>query len=103
MHICKSIYESDKTLEDVEKEQIELKRDLGRIKQGDSKDKSQEQEKIINNVKNFYNPREEVIQMFNDYDKNTSRNIYDSKEGTGLRILTSKQMLQRLTIALAQI
>ena len=33
-----------------------------------------------------------------------SRNIYDSKqEGTGLKILTPKQMLQRLPIALAQI
>ena len=32
------------------------------------------------------------------------RNIYDSKqEGTGLKILTPKQMLQRLLIALAQI
>ena len=33
-----------------------------------------------------------------------SRNIYDSKqEGTGLKILTPKQMLQRLPIALPQI
>ena len=33
-----------------------------------------------------------------------SRNIYDSKqEGTGLKILTPKQMLQRFPIALAQI
>ena len=33
-----------------------------------------------------------------------SRNIYDSKqERTGLKILTPKQMLQRLPIALAQI
>ena len=32
-----------------------------------------------------------------------SRNIYDSKqEGTGLKILTPKQMLQRLLISLAQ-
>ena len=33
-----------------------------------------------------------------------SRNIYDSKqEGTGLKVLTPKQMLQRLPIALAEI
>ena len=33
-----------------------------------------------------------------------SRNIYDSKqEGVGLKILTPKQMFQRLPIALAQI
>ena len=42
--------------------------------------------------------------MFNDYARNMSRNIYDSKqEGTGLKILTPKQMLQRLPIALPQI
>ena len=32
-----------------------------------------------------------------------SKNIYRSKQGTGLKILTPKQMLQRLPIALAQI
>ena len=41
--------------------------------------------------------------MFNDYVKNMSKNIYESKQGTGLKILTLKQMLQRLPIALAQI
>ena len=41
--------------------------------------------------------------MFNDYAKNMPRNIYDSKKGTGLKILIPKQILQRLPIALAQI
>ena len=41
--------------------------------------------------------------MFNNYAKNMSRNIYESKQGTGLKVLTPKQMLQRLPIALAQI
>ena len=41
--------------------------------------------------------------MFNNYAKNMSRNIYQSKQGTGLKILTPKQMLQRFPIALAQI
>ena len=42
--------------------------------------------------------------MFNNYARKMSRNIYDSKqEGSGLKILTRKQMLQRLPIALAQI
>ena len=41
--------------------------------------------------------------MFNDYANKMSRNIYESKQGTGLEILTPKQMLQRLPIALAQI
>ena len=41
--------------------------------------------------------------MFNDYAKNMSKNSYESKQGTGLKILTPKQTLQRLPIALAQI
>ena len=41
--------------------------------------------------------------MFNDYAKNMSRNIYESKQGKGLKTLTPEQMLQRLPIALAQI
>ena len=32
-----------------------------------------------------------------------SKNIYESKQGTGLKIRNPKQMLQRLPIALAQI
>ena len=99
MYIFKSIYKSDITLEDIEKEQIELKKDLGGIRQGDPKDKSLEQKKTIDNIKNLYNSREEVVQMFNDYAKNMSRNIYDSKQGTGVKIITPKQMLQRLAIA----
>ena len=66
MHIFKSIHKGYTALEDIEKEQIELKRDLGHIKQGYPKDKSQEQKKIINNIKNLYNSREEVVRMFND-------------------------------------
>ena len=40
----KSIHDGDIPLEDVEKEQKELKRDLGRIKQGDPRDESEEQQ-----------------------------------------------------------
>ena len=45
MHILKSIYKGGITIEDVVKEQIELGKDLGRIKQGDPKDKSPEQKR----------------------------------------------------------
>ena len=104
LHIFKSIHNGDIPLEDIEKEQIELKRDLGYIKQEDPKNRSKEQKKTIDNIESLYYSREEVIRMFNDYARNMSRNIYDSKqEGTGLKILTPKQMLQRLPIALAQI
>ena len=41
--------------------------------------------------------------MFNDYAKNMSRNIYESKQGKGHKILTLKQMRQVLPIAPAEI
>ena len=104
LHIFKSMYNGDTPLEDTEKEQIELKRDLGRIKQGDPRDKSEEQKKKIDDIKNLYNLKKEVAKMFNDYTRSMFRNIYNSKQkGTGLKILTPKQMLRRFPISLAQI
>ena len=104
MHIFKCIHNGDISLEDIEKEKIKFKRDLAHIKQGNPKNRSEEQEKTINNTTNLYNSRQEVVKMFNDYAKNMSRNIYESKQkGTGLKILTPNQMLKRLPIALAQI
>ena len=102
MHIFKSINDGDKIIENIGEEQKELKRDLGLIKQGDPKNRSKEQENTINNIEILYNLRQEVAKMNNDYAGNMSRNIYDSKqEGTGLKILTPKQILQRLPIFLA--
>ena len=75
LHIFKSIHHGDIPLEDIENEQIEIKRYLGRINQGDPRDKSEEQKKTIDNIKNLYNSREEVVKMFNDYARNMSRNI----------------------------
>ena len=101
--VFKDIHDGNIPLEDVEKEQKKLKAELGRIKQGNPKNKSEDQEKTIDNIENLYKSREGVAQIFNDYAKNMSRNIYYSKQGTGLKILTPKQILQVLQIALAQI
>ena len=38
--------------------------------------------------------KKEVIETFNNYEKNMSKNICESKQGTGVKILSSKQMLQ---------
>ena len=62
---------------------------------------------MINNLEKFYNSREEVINFFRDYIEMLSDAKYDAKEngtnGTGIKILTPKQMFQRLPIALAQV
>ena len=43
-----------------------------------------------------------MIKVFNDYSKIASKAKYKSIYGEGLKILTPKQLLQRLSIALVQ-
>ena len=69
--------------------------------------KTLEQKEVINNLEKFYNSREEVSNFFRSYvdmlpDANYNARNNETK-GTGLKILTPKQMLQRLPIALAQV
>ena len=98
------MHNGDTPLESVENEQKKLKEELGYKKQGNPKNRSEKQQNTIDNIKNLYNSRQEVVKRFNDYATNMSRNIYHSKqERTGLKILTPKQMLPRLPIFLAQI
>ena len=69
--------------------------------------KTTELKETINNLEKFCSSREEVINFFRDYIEMLSDAKYDAKQdeskGTGLKILTPKQMLQRLPIALAQV
>ena len=69
--------------------------------------KTTEQKKVIDNLNRFCNSREKVINVFRDYIEMLSDANYDAKQnetkGAGLKILSPKQMLQRLPIALAQV
>ena len=94
MHIFKSICNGDRTLEDVEKKQEKLGADLGHINQGPLQYKSFEQLDTIEKVRDLYNSREKVVKVFNDYAKNLSKSIYESKKGEGLQALTPTQMLK---------
>ena len=89
---------------EVKNKQNEFLNKLSNIKIGK---KTIEQKETINNLEKFYNSREEVINFFRDYIEMLSDANYDSKQnetkGKGLKILTPKQMLQRLPIALAQV
>ena len=59
------------------------------------------------NITRFYNSREEIINFFRDYGKMilyaAPKSKQNKTEGKGLKILTHKQMLQRLPVALAQV
>ena len=89
---------------EVKNKQNEFLNKLSNIKIGK---KTIEQKETINNLEKFYLSREEVINFFRDYIEMLSDANYDAKqnetEGKGLKILTPKQMLQRLAIALAQV
>ena len=57
--------------------------------------------KCIKNIKLLYESREAVLKLFNDYSLIRSDTKYKTKYEEGLKILTPKQMYQRLPIALA--
>ena len=71
--------------------------------------------KFKKNIKNLYDSRQQITDLLNDNSRIRSKAIYETKqnetkkeereqsEGGGLKILTPKQMLQRLPIALAQV
>ena len=69
--------------------------------------KTIDQKETIYNLDKFDKSREEVINFFRDYIETLSDANYDAKqnktEAKGLKILTPKQMLQRLPIALARV
>ena len=57
----------------------------------------------IKNIKKSYNGWEKFLNFYNNYIRMASEAKYKSIHGEGLKKLTSKEMLQRLAIALAQV
>ena len=51
----------------------------------------------------LYKERNEAIEIYDNYSLMMSEAKNKATKGTGLKILTPKQMLQRLPIALAQV
>ena len=105
--LFKKIRDGDISLKMVEEDHKNFKREFGQIKLGNPDHKRDKQLYKIKNVTNLYDSRQKIIDLFNSYSKIRSEAIYKSKQnetkGKGLKILTPKQMLQRLPIALAQV
>ena len=99
-----AIKDNQTDFDDAVKRQNETLNKLSNIKIGR---KSTKQKETINNLEKFYISREEVINFFRNYWKMVLDAAYKSKqnktEGKELKILTPKQMLQGLPIALAQV
>ena len=98
--ISKEIRDSDKTLQEIEEDQKKLKSSLGEITSGNPKHKEVYQLDTIESAN---------IDLSNDNSRIKSEVNYKPKQneteqgGTGLKILTPKQLLQRLPIAFAQL
>ena len=88
--------------DDALKRQNKFLNKLNNIKIGN---RNLEQKKSVNNLEKFYISREEIFNFFRDYWKMILDAAHKSNEnkteGKELKILTPKQMLQRLPIALA--
>ena len=69
-----------------------------------SKTKSKYQLDAIKNLRIIYDSRQKVTNLSNNYEKDRSEAIDETNQDRReLKILTPKQMLQRLPIALAQV
>ena len=90
-------------LADVKNNQEKFKSYLEEIKKGNKKYRSKEQKNMLYNIEMLYNARNEAIKLYDDYSLMMSDAKYRATEGTGRKILTPKQMLQRLPRALAQV
>ena len=62
-----------------------------------------EQKSAIKYVKTLYESQEKVMKLFDDYSKIVLEATYKTKYGEELKILTPKQILQRLLVALAKV
>ena len=88
----------------LEKAQENLKKKWIRYKWNSKREEYISKAKKCNKkIKTLYESREKVLKLFNHYSKILSEAKYKTKCGEGLQILTPKQMLQRLLIALAQV
>ena len=87
-------------LENAEELRNIFKSNLIKISKG--RFKSEQQKSALENVKLLYKSRQVVFKFLNKYSLIASESKHKAKYGEGLKILSPKQMLQRLPIDLAQ-
>ena len=101
IELFRKIKSGEMMLENRKELQNIFKINLNKISKG--RLKSEEQKSALENIKLLYESRQTVIKSLNDYSSIASETKYKIKYGEGLKMLTPKQMLQRLPIALAQV
>ena len=104
LNLIDKIKNGEIKLAEAKNDQIRFKSNLGEIKKGNNKKRSKEQKNALYNIDMLYKARNEAIKFYDDYSLMVSEAKNKAKsEGKGLKILTPKQLLQRLPIALAQV
>ena len=103
LDIIDEIRDSTITLSDVKNNQEKFKSYLGEIKKGNNRCKSKEQKNTLCNIEMLYKTRNEAVKFYDNYSLMMSEAKTKATKIKGLKILTPKQMLQRLPIAYAQV
>ena len=103
LNLINKIKNGEIKLAEAKNDQIRFKSNLGEIKKGNNKKRSKEQKNALYNIDMLYKARNEAIKFYDDYSLMVSEAKNKATKGTRLKILTPKQMLQRLPIALAQV
>ena len=67
---------------------------MGETKIVQKKHLSKECREARTNIENLFNARKAAIDSFDEYSSRASEDRRQAKKGTGLKILTPKQMLQ---------
>ena len=106
LNVINKIWNGEISLADVKNIQEKFKFYLGEIKKkGNAKINQKKQKNALYNIEMLYKARSEAIKFYDDYCSMISKTNTKAKatKATRLKILTPKQMLQRLPIALAQV
>ena len=94
------------TIEEAKESQKDFNKNLNIVPKGN---KNEDQEKTVKNLNILFNGRNDAINFIEDYGsmileaREKAAEEIKEQDGTGLKILTPKQMLQRLPIAFAQV
>ena len=80
MYIYGQMKKGDITLQQVEKQQKDFKKELNKITSGNPKHKSNSQLYVMENTKNLYNSRQKIIDLLNDNSRIRSEAIYEANK-----------------------
>ena len=101
INLYEKIMKGDIDLEKVKENQIEFKSELTKIKR--VQQKLDEQKSELENIQKLSTSRKNAVKIYDDCSSLESKAKYKEKHEKGLQMLTTKQILQRIPVALEQV